>query len=66
MNQNQNQLLAGKPEFKNGDIAKVYRDGGPMGAWEKLFQGQGQVPISPVKMDSDGVPFWFWSIYAEI
>jgi len=35
--------------------------GGNEGSIERVCgKSDGQVPISPVKMDSDGAPFWFW------
>lgn len=51
MNQHQNQVLAGKPEFNNGHIAKIQKDEGAMGAWETLFREQGLQGLQNVRGD---------------
>lgn len=51
MNQHQNQVLAGKPEFNNGHLAKIQKDEGAMGAWETLFREQGLQGLQNVRGD---------------
>lgn len=51
MSQDQNRVLAGKPEFNNGHIAKIHKDEGAKGAWETLFREQGVQGAQNVRGD---------------